>query len=123
TPLFPGYLFCRFAARDRLRVLSSPGVRSIVGSRREAGRVAESEIANVRAMIASGKPILPWPDLQVGQRVTIREGPLASLSGIIVRAKNQWRVIVSVEALSCSVSVELDADALGPVQSSKGIYA
>jgi transcriptional antiterminator NusG len=120
APLFPGYLFCRFSPRERLRVLSSTGVRAIVGTRHDPLPVDDSEISNVRALVSSGRPILPWPYLRVGERVTIREGPLASLSGVVVRAKNQWRVVVSVEALSCSVSVELDADVLGPEKVSYG---
>ncbi len=114
SPLFPGYLFCRFEPNERMRVLNSPGVRSVVGNRHDPVAVEESEISNVRALIASGRPIIAHPYLRAGERVTIREGPLASLHGIVVRAKNQWRVVVSVEALSCSVSVELDADVLGP---------
>jgi transcriptional antiterminator NusG len=120
SPLFPGYLFCRFSDQDWVQVLRSPGVRGIVGTRHRPVAVDESEISNVRALVSSGRPILPWPYLRAGERVTIREGPLASLSGVVVRAKNHWRVVVSVEALSCSVSVELDADTLGPARGSYG---
>src|SRR5579862_7650407 len=31
TPLFSGYVFCRFEAREKLRVLTTPGVAKIVG--------------------------------------------------------------------------------------------
>jgi transcription antitermination factor NusG len=98
-----------------MRVLNSPGVRSIVGAGRDPAPVDESEISSVRALVSSGRPILPWPYLRAGERVVIREGPLASLRGVVVRVKNTWRVVVSVEALSCSVAVELDAEALGAV--------
>jgi transcription antitermination factor NusG len=120
APLFPGYLFCRFSPRERWRVLSSTGVRAIVGTRHDPLPVNESEISSVRALVSSGRPILPWPYVRVGERVTILEGPLASLSGVVVREKNHWRVVVSVEALSCSVAVELDAEILGPARGSYG---
>ncbi len=35
--LFPGYVFCRFGLREKLRVLQAPGVRSIVGSGQRTG--------------------------------------------------------------------------------------
>jgi transcription antitermination factor NusG len=98
-----------------MEVLNSTGVRSIVGSGREPAPVDESEISSVRALVSSGRPILPWPYLRTGAQVVIRDGPLVSLRGIVVRVNDSWRVVVSVEALSCSVAVELDADALGPV--------
>jgi transcription antitermination factor NusG len=110
--LFPGYVFCRFSLGDRTRVLKSPGVRSIVGLGPDPAPIEESEISAVRALISSGRPISPWPYLRVGQTIVIHNGPLASLRGIIVRVKDSLRVVVSVEALSCSVAVELDADML-----------
>src|ERR1700743_2598940 len=67
APLFPGYLFCRFPPQDRLRVLSSAGVRTIVGTRHDPLPVEESEICSVRALVSSGKPILPWPYLRAGE--------------------------------------------------------
>lgn len=114
TVLFPGYVFCNFSYVDKLRVLQSAGVRSIVSSGREPVPVAAAEISALRALVASGRPILAWPYLPIGETVVIREGPLASLRGVILRAKNSWRAVVSVHALNCSVSVELDADMLSP---------
>lgn len=110
--LFPGYVFCRFRLREKLRVLQAPGVRSIVGSGKEPVRVEDEEISAVRAVLASGRAIAPWPYMRIGQSVIIEHGPLAPLRGVIVRTKGAWRVVVSVEALGSSVSVEVDGDML-----------
>ena len=118
--LFPGYVFCRFQPSDKLRVLTSPGVRSIVSTGRDPQPVDESEISAVRALVESGRPLAAWPFIRVGQKVQISHGPLASLRGVIVRAGDSWRVVVSVEALGCSVSVEVDADMIKP---ESGVYA
>ena len=112
--LFPGYVFCRFAGSDRLRILCSPGVRSIVGTRETLMPVDESQLAAVRMIVSSGSPIVAWPYLRIGQRVVITRGPLASLRGVIVRANNAWRVVVSVDALTCSIAVEVDFDSVLP---------
>jgi transcription antitermination factor NusG len=112
--LFPGYVFCRFAYPDRLRVLSAPGVRSVVTAGKDAAPVSEEEISAVRSLLASGRPLLPWPYLQIGQKVVIRDGQFASLRGVIVRAKDGCRVVVSVEALSCSIAIEMDAELVAP---------
>lgn len=113
-PLFPGYIFCRFGYPDRLRVLNSAGVRSVVTNAGLPAPVAEDELHAVRSLLASGKPLAPWPYLRIGQRVVIRDGQFADLRGMIVRAKDSWRVVVSVEALNCSVSIEVDADQVAP---------
>jgi transcription antitermination factor NusG len=70
--LFPGYVFCRFDPSTRLRVLQAPGVRSIVGAGKDAAPVDDAEIDSIRALIASRRPILPWPFLRAGERVAIR---------------------------------------------------
>lgn len=112
--LFPGYVFCRFDPAQKLRVLQSPAVRSIVSSGREPLPVDESEISAVRAMISTGRPIDVCPYIRIGQQVRVSQGPLASLRGVILRVKDSWRVVVSVEALGCSVAVEVDADQVLP---------
>jgi transcription antitermination factor NusG len=112
--LFPGYIFCRFSYSERLRVLNTPGVASIVGFGKTDIAVAESEIAAVRALTASGKPLMPWPYLRIGQGVTIEGGPLSGLRGVVLRRPDGWRVVVSVEALDRSIAMEVDRETLWP---------
>jgi transcription antitermination factor NusG len=112
--LFPGYVFCRVPYARRLDALNAPGVRGIVSIGRSPAVVEESEIAALRAALASGRPIRPWPFLSAGQPVVIERGPLAGLRGTVLRERDAWRVIVSVDALQRSVSVEIDRDAVAP---------
>jgi transcription antitermination factor NusG len=112
--VFPGYLFCRFEKSELARVLSAPGVRSVVGAGKNPLPVEESELSAVRKLAASGRPLLPWPYVRIGQNVTIDHGPLSYVRGVVVRVKDSCRVVVSVEALGCSVAVEVDADTLSP---------
>jgi transcription antitermination factor NusG len=112
--LFPGYVFCRISFEDRLWVLRSPGVRSIVRSGRQAVPVSEDEIHSVRALVGSGKKISPWPYVHIGQRVVIRGGLFENIRGVVVRLKDAWRVVVSIDALGASLSVEIDPSMLCP---------
>lgn len=107
--LFPGYVFCRFSKRDKLRAMTSPSIRSIVSVGREPAPVDDTEIEAIQAVIASGRPVDLCPYLRIGQQVRITHGPFTSVRGMIVRAQDNWRVVVSVEALGCSISVEVDA--------------
>jgi transcription antitermination factor NusG len=114
--LFPGYVFCRFSYEERLQVLSTPGITSIVGFAKIPAAVPESEIAAIQALVNSGLPVEPWPYLRAGDRVRIEEGCLQGLSGALIREKDRWRVVVNVEMLQRSVAVEVDREALTPVQ-------
>jgi transcription antitermination factor NusG len=114
--LFPGYVFCRFSYEERLRVLGTPGIISIVGFAKTPSPVPDAEIAGIQAMVKSGRRMEPWPYLRIGERVRIEEGCLQGLCGGLVREKDRWRVVVSVEILQRSVAVEVDREAVTRVQ-------
>lgn len=106
--LFPGYVFCRTSLARRIPLLDTPGVASIVGVGKSAVPLAESEIAAIRRMVESGLPLAPHPYLKTGQFVYINQGPLTGLEGIVMAYKNGSRLVVSVEMLRRSVTVEID---------------
>jgi transcription antitermination factor NusG len=114
-PLFPRYVFCRFTFDDRLKVLQTLGVRSIVSCSGKPCPIDDREIAAIKAMSSSGRPIWPWPLVRIGQRVRICEGPLESLEGILAREKSAYRVVVNMELLNRAVAVEVERDLIVPV--------
>ena len=59
TPLFSGYLFCRFDPQKRLPILKTPGVIQVVGYSRQPIPVEETEIEAIQAMVTSGMPSQP----------------------------------------------------------------
>lgn len=110
-PLFPGYLFARLPLRDRLRVLQSPGVAQFVSFGGTPAAISDDEIEAWRHGLAQC-PAEPHPCLAIGDRVRVRSGPFAGMSGILLRRKQYFRVVLSMEILSKSVAVELDVSNL-----------
>src|SRR5215470_11754642 len=53
-PLFPGYLFTRIPATDRLRVLQVPGVARLVGFNGQLSALPDEEIEALRKGLAGG---------------------------------------------------------------------
>jgi transcription antitermination factor NusG len=113
-PLFPGYVFSRFDAAKRSSVLSASGVIDIVRIGAEPAEIDPSEIEAVQAVVKSSLFTEPYPHLVTGQRVTVRGGPLTGVLGTLVEVRNSLRLVVSVELLSRSVSVEVDRDWVVP---------
>jgi transcription antitermination factor NusG len=114
-PLFPGYVFGRFDAANRLPVLMMPGVVRILGSSAGPIPVDHEELQAVRRSIESGLPLMPWPYLAVGDRVVVEDGALAGLEGVLVRLKNRLRIVVSVNLLQRSVAAEINRSRVRPV--------
>ena len=115
-PLFPAYVFVRIARETRGTVLGMPGVLSIVGSARESWPVADADIEAIRLGLQARK-IEPHPYLTVGERVRIKAGVMAGVEGILVRKKNDFRVVLTLDAIMRSVAVEVDAEDIEPVNS------
>jgi transcription antitermination factor NusG len=120
-PLFPCYLFVRISRSARGTVLGLPGILSIVGSPKEPWPLPQPEIEALRLSAARGKAE-PHPYVKVGERVRVKTGSMAGVEGIVVRKKNEFRFVLTLEAIMRSVAVEVDASNLELVdQPSKAI--
>jgi transcription antitermination factor NusG len=114
-PLFPGYVFCQFEFGDRVRVLRTPGVRSIVSFGNQMIPVHRNDLEQIERMLESPYPLEPWPYLQVGERIKIAGGPLAGITGFFERRESGGRFVVSIEMLQRSIAVHLEAEDLSPI--------
>lgn len=115
TPLFPGYVFVHFERNKKVRVLELPGVHSIVGFGYEPIPLPRNEIEALR----QGIPLLnaePHPYLDVGDKVKVRRGPLEGMTGFVLRRKNGCRLVISLELIMKSVSVEVSGQDLDSIE-------
>jgi len=81
----------------------------VVSAEGRPAPISEEEVDAIRQMIESKVLVEPHPFLKTGDWIRVKGGPLAGIEGILVRKKNQWRLVVSVELLQKSVAVEVDA--------------
>jgi transcription antitermination factor NusG len=109
-PLFPGYVFVRLALSHRLRVLQIPSVVRLVGFGGQPHVLADDEVALLRSSLTGEMRFAPHPYLRAGSRVRIARGPLRGVEGILVRKKNLFRVVLSIDVIACSASVEVDSE-------------
>ena len=73
----------------------------------------DPEIEAIRLGLQMRK-IEPHPYLTAGERVRIKAGVMAGVEGILVRKKNDFRVVLSLDAIMRSVAVEVDANDIEP---------
>jgi len=107
-PLFPCYVFIQGGLDRRLQILETPGVHGFVGWSGRAAPIPEGEIEAVLRMMESWLKIEPHPFLKCGDWVRVKSGPLQGIEGILVRKKNLFRLVLSVEIVQRSVAVEVD---------------
>ena len=108
-PLFPCYVFLWGTLMRRVEIVTTPGFHSFVGFGDQPVTIPQEEIEAVRQALTSGSRVESYPYLQYGDKVRINSGPLEGIEGILVRKKNTFRLVLSVELLEKSVAVEVDA--------------
>ena len=116
TPLFPSYVFVRVGDGERSRVLQTAGVVSVVCCAGTPVALSESEIERLRRCMADPSAVEPHPYLRVGQRVRVKHGPFHGWEGVLLRKKNSTRLVITVEQIMKSVSIDLhgaDVEPLG----------
>lgn len=120
--LFPRYLFLR-ADAETTSLAPVRSTKGAVGVVRNAGLPATvpdefierlQSDANAEGLIAlTERRLLP------GERVAIKEGPLAGLQGIYTQAQGEQRALVLLDMLGGAQSVALPEDALEPIFSAQ----
>ena len=115
-PLFPGYVFVRIALGQRMCVLQVPSVVHLVSVKGQPVPIPDQEMERLRTGLSASLSARPHPYLTVGRRVRIIRGPLQGLEGILVRQKGLTRVVVSLEMIQRSISVDLETDAVEPIR-------
>ncbi|MFZ0816547.1 MAG: UpxY family transcription antiterminator [Candidatus Sulfotelmatobacter sp.] len=119
-PLFPNYVFVHMATRERVRILEVPGVLALVGAGKIPAPLPDFEIEALRNG-AGRRRIEPHAYLVIGERVRIKAGPMTGMEGVLLRKKNNFRVVLALDVIMRSVAVEVDAEDLEPVRTAPGL--
>ncbi|MGA3048209.1 MAG: UpxY family transcription antiterminator [Terracidiphilus sp.] len=114
VPLFPCYLFVRERAGGRLQIVTTPGAHMILSRGEALAVIPADEMHGIWQATRDPARVEPHPFLKCGEHVRVVRGPLEGVEGILIRKKNQCRLILSVEMLAQSAAVEVDANYVVP---------
>ena len=106
-PLFSGYVFVRFTPKDRIPVISTPGVLRLLGDE-EQHMISGAELARIRDGLASGLLLRPHPCVIMGTRVRLRDGLFAGVEGTVTELRKDCKVILSLAAVNQCFSLEVE---------------
>jgi transcription antitermination factor NusG len=113
--LFPGYVFCCIGGGKYGLVVTTPGVIRILGAGSCPTPIDPVEINSLRLSCETGHRVVPCEFLNVGDWVTVEDGPLAGAVGILMERRNEQRLIISVSQCMRSVAVEVSGCRLRPL--------
>jgi transcription antitermination factor NusG len=111
-PLFSGYVFMRADDAEVAQALRSHLVVNFLKPPDQPS--FEEELKQIWMLQQSHKKLIPHPYIEPGDAVVITEGAFAGCRGIVVREKNEERLVVSVSFIRQSVAVEVDREYVRP---------
>jgi transcription antitermination factor NusG len=71
--------------------------------------IPDQQIVALQQMVSAGPQCFVHPLLQEGCWVRVRRGPLKNLEGLLIRFKNQTRLVLSIALVCQSISAEVEA--------------
>jgi transcriptional antiterminator RfaH len=113
TPLFSGYVFLFATEAERLRVLTTNRILRVIRVE-DASRLV-SDLRQFHQLIALDAPLTVESRLLPGDRVRVRQGPLAGVEGTVLHRRGKSRLLVSIDFLQRGASVEIEDFLLEPV--------
>ena len=109
-PLFPGYVFAKVPTEKKSRIYQQDLLARAIIVEDEARFLRQ--LADVKAIVASGLELSVMPLLTKGRRVKIIGGPLHGLEGFVDDPSNPQGVVISVDVLQQGLHVKMPAEHL-----------
>ena len=107
-PLFRSYIFVKTEIKNALFVLQTLGVVKVVKFGGEVAVIQNDSIQAIKLMIEVGYSPEATDYFVKGDPVEVKDGPLKGLVGEVIRVDNHDRLVVRVDAIQHSVSVQIN---------------
>jgi len=116
-PLFPRYIFARFAAAELLgKVRFTRGVHAVVEFGGDPIPVEDDVIAVLQSRIGEDGFVTAGHEFRRGDAVVIEEGPLRDLIGVFECEVNaSRRVKILLTTVGCPAHLQIDRDLIARV--------
>jgi transcription antitermination factor NusG len=107
-PLFSGYLFFCGDERQRVEVLKTNRVASLIEVKDQ--QLLVNELSAIEKALQTGTALQRHKYIRTGQRCRVTAGPLRDIEGVVEQSKTGSRLILKVDMLGQAASVEIDSD-------------
>ena len=113
-PLFRSYVFVRTKLKNVLFVVQNSGVVKVVKFGGEIAIVQNKSIQAIKLIIEGGYNPEPLDYFVKGDPVKVSDGPLKGIVGEVIRFDKKDRLLVRVDTIQHSISIQIDRGFLIP---------
>ena len=109
-PLIPSYLFVRINHVNQADVLMTKGVARFLYFSGKIASMPDKQIEELKLLMASDIEMeVTEKNLQPGEKITVKAGPLKGISGEMVAYRSQKQLLIRLESLGQSIIVNAPA--------------
>ena len=113
-PLFRSYVFAKIELENSLYVLQAMGVHHIIKFQGNISIIPNEIIQNIKSMIDGGFTVEQVEYFVKGDEVIVVDGPLKGMDGIVVKIKNENKLVLKVAAIQQAIAVQIHPGYLKP---------
>jgi len=113
-PLFRSYVFAKIELKNSLYILQTMGVHHIIKFQGNISTIPDGIIQNIKNMIDGGFTVEQVEYFVKGDEVIVVDGPLKGMEGIVVKIKNENKLVLKVAAIHQAIAVQIHPGYLKP---------
>ncbi|MBC7401148.1 MAG: UpxY family transcription antiterminator [Mucilaginibacter sp.] len=107
-PFIKSYLFVHIAEHEKTEVLMTKGIARFIYFSGEVAAMPDRQIDDLKLIMAAPYELeITEENLQPGEKVMIKAGPLKGMIGEMISYKSQKQLMMRLENLGCSIIVNV----------------
>lgn len=109
-PFIPSYLFVYIKQSNQAEVLMTKGIARFIYFSGKIASMPERQIIDLKLLMASPYELeITEDDLQPGEKIIIKAGPLKGITGEIISYRSQKQLMLRLDSLGFSIIVHVAA--------------
>jgi len=113
-PFIKSYLFVRIKEHEQTEILMTKGIARFIYFSGKIASMPDRQIDELKLLMASPFELeITEEDLQPGESIVIKAGPLKGLKGEIISYRSQKQLALRLENLGYSIIVHVSASLIG----------
>jgi transcription antitermination factor NusG len=109
-PFLKSYIFVNIAQHEQADILMTRGISRFLYFMGRPASMPDRQITELKLLMASPYELeVTEEDLQPGEKIMIKAGPLKGMTGEIISKRSQKQLILRLESIGCSIIVHVAA--------------
>ena len=109
-PFIKSYLFVHISPGEQTEVLMTKGIARFIYFSGKIASMPDRQIEELKLLMTSSLDLeITEENLEPGEKIVIKAGPLKGLTGEMVSYRSQKQLVLRLESLGCSIVVQVGA--------------